>query len=51
MAGYYDTFFGGNEMIEAAIDQYYKESSKEALITILDVVRQRMHEDGHFRMC
>lgn len=48
MAGYYDTFFGGNEMIEAAIDQYYKESSKEALITILDVVRQRMHADGHF---
>ena len=48
MAEYHDTFLDGNELIEAAIDRYYRESSKETLIAILDTIRQRMHADGHF---
>ena len=48
MAEYHDTFLDGNELIEAAIDRYYKERSKETLIAILDTIRQRMHADGHF---
>ena len=48
MAEYHDTFLEGNELIEAAIDRYYKESSRETLIAILDTIRQRMHADGHF---
>ena len=48
MAEYHDTFLDGNELIEGAIDRYYKERSKETLIAILDTIRQRMHADGHF---
>ena len=48
MEKYHYTFLDGNELIEAAIDRYYKESSKETLIAILDTIRQRMHADGHF---
>ena len=48
MAEYHDTFLDGNELIEAAIDRYYEESNEEALIAILDTIRQRMHADGHF---
>lgn len=48
MAEFHDTFLDGNELIEAAIDRYYKESRKETLIAILDTIRQRMHADGHF---
>ena len=48
MAEYHDTFLDGNELIEAAIDRYYEESSEEALNAILDTIRQRMHADGHF---
>lgn len=48
MAEYHNTFLDGNELIEAAIDRYYRESSKETLIAILDTIRQRMHADGHF---
>ncbi len=48
MAEYHDTFLDGNELIEAAIEQYYKESSRENLIAILDTIRRRMHADGHF---
>jgi hypothetical protein len=39
MAEYHDTFLDGNELIEAAIDRYYRESSKETLIAILDTIR------------
>lgn len=48
MEGFHDTFLDGNELIEAAIDRYYKESNRETLIVILDTIRQRMHADGHF---
>ena len=44
----YNSFLDGNERIEAAISEYYSEDSTENLVGILDVIRQRMHEDGHF---
>lgn len=48
MAEYHDTFLDGNELIEAAIDRYYNDRSKETQIAVLDTIRQRMHADGHF---
>lgn len=43
-----DGFLDGNEMIEAAIDKFYEDDSKENLVGVLDTIRQRMHADGHF---
>ncbi len=45
---YHDTFLDGNERIEAAIEQYYKDSGEESLDVILSVIRERMHADGHW---
>ena len=45
---FHDSFLDGNELIEAAIEHYYAESSKENLMAILDAIRRRMHADGHF---
>lgn len=41
-----DHFLDGNEMIEAAISDYYADSSKDHLIAVLDAIRTRMHADG-----
>ena len=46
--GFHDMFLDGNEQIEAAIDRYHADSSKENLAAVLEVIRNRMHEDGHF---
>ena len=43
-----DMFLDGNEKIEAAIAVYHAKSTRENLVAVLDVIRQRMHEDGHF---
>ena len=43
-----DPFLTGNERIEEAIEQYYANPDKETLSSILEAIRQRMHEDGHF---
>ena len=43
-----DPFLIGNTAIEEAIDRYYKDTSRENLIAILETIRKRMHEDGHF---
>lgn len=43
-----DMFLEGNELIEEAIEKFYAENSEQTLINILEAVRQRMHEDGHF---
>ncbi|MCR4692075.1 MAG: ADP-ribosylglycohydrolase family protein, partial [Lachnospiraceae bacterium] len=43
-----DGFLEGNELIEAAIDKYYTDGSKDDLVAVLDAIRQRMHADGHF---
>ena len=42
-----DFFLDGNERIEEAIADYHLDSSEEKLSAVLDVIRQRMHEDGH----
>ena len=43
-----DMFTAGNVLIEEAIRNYYDESSRENLSGVLEAIRQRMHEDGHF---
>ena len=43
-----DGFLEGNELIDAAIDKYYTDGSKDNLVAVLDAIRQRMHADGHF---
>ena len=43
-----DPFLAGNKTIEEAIARHYEESSKESLIGVLEAIRLRMHEDGHF---
>ena len=43
-----DMFLDGNERIEEAIGRYYSDSSDEHFAAVLEIVRQRMHEDGHF---
>lgn len=43
-----DPFLDGNELIEAAIHAYHAEATKERLSAVLEAIRQRMHEDGHF---
>ncbi len=48
MQPHHDMFLDGNELIETAIAEYYAEDSKEKLVGVLDAIRQRMHEDGHF---
>lgn len=44
----WDMFLDGNEKIEVAIAVYHAKSTRENLAAVLDVIRQRMHEDGHF---
>lgn len=48
MIDFHDTFLDGNELIEAAIERYYSDNSTENLSAVLETIRQRMHEDGHF---
>ena len=43
-----NSFLDGNELIEEAIANFYKENNQETFINILETIRQRMHEDGHF---
>ena len=48
MIDFHDTFLDGNELIEAAIERYYSDNSTENLSAVLETIRQRMHEDGHY---
>ncbi len=43
-----DPFLEGNEIIEEAIERFFDDDSDENLKGILDAIRRRMHEDGHF---
>ena len=43
-----DPFLAGNEAIEAAISGYHADASKENLSAVLDTIRTRMHQEGHF---
>ncbi|MCR4764353.1 MAG: ADP-ribosylglycohydrolase family protein, partial [Lachnospiraceae bacterium] len=45
---FHDPFLDGNELIEQAISAFHTESTKERLSAVLESIRQRMHEDGHF---
>ena len=45
---FHNTFLDGNILIEEAIAQYYAGQSRESLIAVLEAIRQRMHQDGHF---
>ena len=36
----------GNELVEKSIDRFYRETTKENLIDVLESIRNRMHEDG-----
>lgn len=47
-ASIHDAFLFGNETIEAAINKYRDESTKENLIGVLEAIRIRMHANGHF---
>ena len=41
-------FFRGNEIIEAAIDRAKRERTEKSLLGVLEALRRRMREDGHF---
>ncbi len=43
-----DFFLEGNEQIEEAIKNFHENSSPETLDDLLNTIRRRMHEDGHF---
>ena len=45
---YHDSSLDGNRIIEEAIEHNYEKQDKESLITVLESIRKRMHEDGHF---
>ena len=45
---FHDPFLDGNELIEQAINAFHAEATKERLTSVLEAIRQRMHEDGHF---
>ncbi len=44
----HNSFLDGNFVIEEAISAYHADATKERLSGVLEAVRQRMHEDGHF---
>ena len=43
-----DPFLVGNEIIEEAVNTFLAEATKENLTAVLESIRKRMHEDGHF---
>jgi hypothetical protein len=42
-----NSFLDGNELIEEAIANFYKENNQETFINILETIRHRMNADGH----
>lgn len=46
--GFHDSFLDGNEIIEEAINTFSVDSTKERLGAVLEAIRNRMHQDGHF---
>jgi len=47
-AVYHDTFLDGNELIEEAIDRFKRECTKENLELVINLLRFRMQNGGHF---
>lgn len=44
----HDCSFDGNVQIEEAIEAYHADKTEENLTAVLESIRKRMHEDGHF---
>lgn len=42
-----DPFLEENRWIEKAIQKFHKETTKENLVLVLEIIQRRMHEDGH----
>jgi len=45
---FHDGFLDGNTVIENAIADFYENQSRETLIAVLESIRQRCHQNGHF---
>ena len=45
---FHDPFLDGNEIIEEAIARFQADSTKENLTIVLEAIRRRMYENGHF---
>ena len=45
---FHNPFLDGNELIEDAISAYHADATKENLCAVLEAIRTRMHQDGHF---
>ena len=43
-----DSYLDGNDVIEVAIDMFYQDSAKDNLVKLLEAIRNRMNNDGHF---
>lgn len=43
-----DPYLDGNVIIEEAIEQFREEQTKKNLVGVLEAIRRRMQEDGHF---
>ena len=45
---YHNSALDGNEIIEEAIDRFEKDRNRDTLLEVLEAIRIRMREDGHF---
>ena len=45
---FHDPFLDGNVIIEEAIAQFQADTTKKNLTIVLEAIRKRMHENGHF---
>ena len=45
---FHDMFLDGNEIIDSAISKYHDDRSMKNLAAVLDAIRERMHQGGHF---
>lgn len=43
-----DSYLKHNDLIEVAIEMFYQDSSKENLVKLLEAIRNKMNQEGHF---
>lgn len=43
-----DSYLKHNDLIEVAIEMFYQDSSKDNLVKLLEAIRNRMNQEGHF---
>ncbi|MDO4192549.1 MAG: SseB family protein [Erysipelotrichaceae bacterium] len=48
MTKIHNPFLDNNILIEHAISRFYEDRTRENVIIILEAIRHRIHEDGHF---